>query len=236
MINFPKPPPPTSITPATSPSTATIRRCLYRDLDRILPIYNYYISHTIVSLDLDPKPLLYMQRLYNDTLDQDLPFLVVTTNDNHDPAHNKEDDIVGYGYAHYYRRLPAFGGTVEILIYLDHNATGQGNGEKLLKVLIETLRAVTPGTNRDHGIRSALAIVPEDETRDANLRQVLPNFFLKAGFEDRGLLKGVAWKMGKWIDTRTYQLSLHDQPKDKEKAPQKRAPKRRWWSSPFRRR
>ena len=235
-MNFSKPPPPTSITLATLPSTATIRRCLYRDLDRILPIYNHYITHTIVSLDLDPKPLVYMQRLYNDTLDQDLPFLVVTRNDNHDPAQNREDDIVGYAYAHYYRRLPAFGGTVEILIYLDPDATGQGIGEKLLKVLVEMLRAVTPGTDRDHGVRTVLAIVPEDGEGDANLRQVLSKFFLKGGFEDRGLLKGVAWKMGKWIDTRSFQLSLDDEPKNEEKAMQKRAPKRRWWSSLFRRR
>lgn len=62
----------------TSQPPATIRPCLYRDLDRIIPIYNHYISNTIMSLDLDTKPLLYMQKLYNSVLDQDLPFLVVT--------------------------------------------------------------------------------------------------------------------------------------------------------------
>lgn len=165
---------------------ATIRRCLYRDLDRVIPIYNHYVSNTIVSLDLDTKPILYMQKLYNSVLDQDLPFLIVTISNDHTPA-RKEEDIIGYAYANFYRRLPAFGGTVEILIYLDPNATGQGIGKRLLDVLMVTLKEVTPATDRDHGIREVLAIVPVDEGRDAS------GFFRKGGFEDRGLLKGVGW-------------------------------------------
>lgn len=165
---------------------ATIRRCLYRDLDRVIPIYNHYVSNTIVSLDLDTKPILYMQKLYNSVLDQDLPFLIVTISNDHNPA-RKEEDIIGYAYANFYRRLPAFGGTVEILIYLDPNATGQGIGKRLLDVLMVTLKEVTPATDRDHGIREVLAIVPVDEGRDAS------GFFRKGGFEDRGLLKGVGW-------------------------------------------
>ncbi|KAF6236981.1 hypothetical protein HO173_004860 [Letharia columbiana] len=209
---------------------ATIRRCLYRDLDRVIPIYNHYVSNTIVSLDLDTKPILYMQKLYNSVLDQDLPFLIVTISNDHTPA-RKEEDIIGYAYANFYRRLPAFGGTVEILIYLDPNATGQGIGKRLLDVLMVTLKEVTPATDRDHGIREVLAIVPVDEGRDAS------GFFRKGGFEDRGLLKGVGWKMGRWIDTRTFQRSLAEEPKDGEKAVQKkRQPKRHWWSSVFRRR
>lgn len=209
---------------------ATIRRCLYRDLDRVIPIYNHYVSNTIVSLDLDTKPILYMQKLYNSVLDQDLPFLIVTISNDHTPA-RKEEDIIGYAYANFYRRLPAFGGTVEILIYLDPNATGQGIGKRLLDVLMVTLKEVTPATDRDHGIREVLAIVPVDEGRDAS------GFFRKGGFEDRGLLKGVGWKMGRWIDTRTFQRSLAEEPKYGEKGVQKkRQPKRHWWSSVFRRR
>ena len=214
----------------TSQHSATIRQCLYRDLDRIIPIYNHYISNTIMSLDLDTKPLLYMQKLYNSVLDQDLPFLVVTASNDDDTARNKQE-ILGYAYAHYYRRLPAFGGTVEVLIYLGPNATGRGLGKSMLTVLMDMLRAVAPGTDRDHGIREVLAIVPVDEGRDVS------PFFLRLGFEDRGLLKGVAWKMGRWIDTRTLQRSFGKEPKDTEKVVQKkRRSERHWWSSLFRRR
>ncbi|KAL9124813.1 MAG: hypothetical protein Q9175_008172 [Cornicularia normoerica] len=214
----------------SSQMTGTIRHCRYRDLDRVIPIYNHYVSNTIASLDIGTKPLLYMQKLYNSVLDQDLPFLVVTASDDHNPPRN-EEDILGYAYAHFYRRLPAFGGTVEILLYLDPTATGQRIGEKLLRVLMDSLKAVAPGTDRDHGIREVLAIVPVGEGRDAS------SFFLRESFEDRGLLKGVGWKMGRWIDTRILQRSLDDEPKDK-KTPvrKKRGSARHWWSSLFRRR
>ena len=209
--------------------TAAIRLCAWRDLNRVIPIYNHYVAHTIVSLDLTTKPLKYMQDLFNGVNDQELPFLVVTC-DNPDSAFNKED-IIGYAYANYYRRLPAFGGTVEVLIYLDPNVTGQGIGEKLLKLLMDMLRAVRPGTDRDHGIREVLAIVPVEEGRDASA------FFSKMDFEDRGVLRGVGWKMGRWIDTRTFQRSLAEEPTDEERAAQrKKGRKRHWWKSMFRRR
>ena len=211
----------------SSPPLVTIRRCLYRDIDEILPIYNHYVTDTVVSLDLDPKSQVYMLNLYDLVHNQDLPFLIATTSNDH------KEEILGYAYANYYRRLPAFGGTVKVLIYLHPDATGRGVGTQLLNILMRMLRAVGPGTDREHGIREVLAIVPVDEGQDA----ALTSFFLKTGFEDRGLLKGVAWKMGRWIDTRTYQQSLWEEPRDTEKAAQeKRAPDRHWWSSLFRRR
>ena len=144
---------------------ATVRRCLYRDLDQLLLIYNYHISHTTASLELDTISILNMQQLYNSVLDEELPFLVVTVSNTHEPTNNKED-VLGYAYARYFRGMP---GTVEIFIYLDPDATGQGAGKNLLAVLIGMLKAsVRPGTDRQHGIREALAVVPEDEGRGAS--------------------------------------------------------------------
>ena len=139
-----------------------VRRCLYRDLDQILPIYNYYVSRTIASLDHDTRTAAYLQSLYNSVLDQDLPFLVVTLNDD------RRAKILGYAYASNFRQLPAFGGTVEILIYLDRDATGHGIGKNLLTVLMGMLRAVGPGAGREQGIKEVLALVPVREGRDAS--------------------------------------------------------------------
>ena len=226
---------------------ATIRRCLYRDLDQLLPIYNHYVSRTVLSLDLDPLSVSDMQRLYNSVLDSELPFLIVTVTNDQDPAHNRED-ILGYAYAQKFHGLNAFGGTAELFIYLDPDATGRGIGEKMLRLLMDMLRQ---GSDHHNGIREVLAIVPVDEGRDAT------GFFLKQQFEERGLLKGVGWKMGRWIDMRYLQRSLHDDSMDTEQRvqarrksekreaqrrvqvrlePEKREPGRRWWSSLFRRR
>lgn len=141
---------------------ATVRRCLYRDLDQLLLIYNYHISHTTASLELDTISISSMQQLYDSVLDEELPFLVVTVSNTHGPTDNKED-VLGFGYARYFRGLPS---TVEILIYLDPDATGQGVGKNLLAVLMGMLKAsVRPGTDRQHGIREVLAVVPVDEGR-----------------------------------------------------------------------
>ena len=106
-----------------------------------------------------------MQQLYNSVLDEELPFLVVTVSNTHEPTDNKED-VLGFAYARYFRGLPS---TVEILIYLDPDATGQGVGKNLLAVLMGMLKAsVRPGTDRQHGIREVLAVVPVDVGRGAS--------------------------------------------------------------------
>ena len=210
---------------------ATIRRCLYRDLDRLLHIYNYYVSQTILLWDLDPISISSLQQLYNSVLDSELPFLIVTIADDRDP----QEDILGYAYAQHFGGLPAFGGTAEVFIYLDPHATGRGIGEKMLTLLLDMLRQ---GTDQRPSIREVLAVVPVDKAQDVS------GFFLKQKFEERGLLKGVGWKMGKWIDVRYLQRSLHDAPVDTEQVvhtrietvQEIRRPRDRWWSSWFRRR
>ena len=139
-----------------------IRRCLYRDLDRVLPIYNFYVSRTIACLDQRLGTTASLQNLYNDILDQDLPFLVVTRDNDH------QHDILGFAYARNFRQLPAFGSTVEIVIYLDPAATGRGIGKDMLRVLTEMLRTVPASTDRERGVREMLAIVPVEKGRDAS--------------------------------------------------------------------
>ena len=196
---------------------------MYREMKHIIAIYNHYVSNTVASLDIHAKRLIHAQNLYNSVHDQGLPFLVVTARKDDEPIRDREH-IIGYAYAHSYRELPAYSGTVEVLIYLDPTVTGEGIGAKMLNVLLDMLRA-------EHRIEQVLAVVPVHEGRDAS------RFFLREGFEDRGLLIGVAWKMGRWIDTRIFQRSLRDELQNEEKAEhEQRAPEWRWWSSLFRRR
>lgn len=147
------------------PLEAAIRRCTYRDLDVILPIYNHYASQTVVSLDRDTQSTTSMRQLYDAVLDADLPFLVVAVSDRDDAAHG-EEHIVGYAYARPFDPLPAYSSTVEVLVYLDPQATGRGIGEKLLMLLMDMLKAIPPSIKRRHGIREVMALVPVDEGRD----------------------------------------------------------------------
>ena len=196
----------------------------------MLQIYNHYISRTIVSLDLDPPTMVYMQQVYNSTLDSKLPFLVVTISNTAD----NNESVQGFAYAKYFRGLPA---SVEVFMYLDPDATGRGIGWKLLKLLMEMLKPVPVGpcADRENIIRQVLVTVPVDEGRDAS------PFFLKSGFEERGILKEVAWKMGRWIDVKYLQRPLHQEPTRSDETAQTRTgsrteQRRHWWSSLFRRR
>ena len=204
----------------------SIRQCLYRDLDVVLQIYNHYISRTTISLDLDPQTMVYMQELYNYTLDSKLPFLVVTISN----TANNNENIQGFAYAKYFRGLPA---SVEIFMYLDPGATGRGIGWKLLELLMEMLKPGDPSTKRENGIRQVLVTVPVNEGRDAS------PFFLKFGFVERGILKGVAWKMGRSIDVKYLQRPLHQESTRSGGIAQTRRisrtglrtePRRHWWS------
>lgn len=81
---------------------------------------------------------------------------------------DRKHGILGFAYARNFRQLPAFGGTVEIFIYLDPAATGRGIGKNMLTALTETLRSVPASTDREHGVREMLAIVPVQKDRDAS--------------------------------------------------------------------
>ena len=204
----------------------SIRQCLYRDLDMVLQIYNHYIARTIVSLDLDPQTTVYMRQLYESILDSNLPFLVVTISNTAD----NDENIQGFAYAKNFRGLPA---SVEIFMYLYPGATGRGIGRKLLKLLMEMLKPAGPSADREYSIRQVLVTVPVNEGRDAS------PFFLKSGFEERGILKGVAWKMGRWIDVKYLQRPLHQERTHSRETAQTRTelgtePMRHWWSSLFR--
>ena len=146
----------------SSVSYGSIRRCLYRDLDQVLSIYNFYVSRTFASLDQRLQNTAALQSLYNTILDQDLPFLVVPGDDNH------ADDILGYAYACNFRAPPTFGCTVSIVIYLVPSATRLGIGTKVLRVLTEMLRSVPSSTDRECGVAEMLAMVPVEEGRDAS--------------------------------------------------------------------
>lgn len=99
-----------------------------------------------------------------------------------------------------------------------------------------------------------VSIAPHENLARSELNS-LGGFFLGQSFEDRRTLKGVAWKMGRWVDARYLQRSLHEDlrdqgppvqmerapslregPTDQEQAVQTvRAPSRHWWSFRFRR-
>ena len=82
-------------------------------------------------------------------------------------------------------------------------------GRRLLRPLIEVLRGVEPSERRVHGVREVLAYRSANEGRDAG------RFYEREGFEEVRRLRRIGWKMGRWIDTRIFQMSLGEREGEK---------------------
>ena len=152
---------------ATPPKT-TIRHCLYRDLDGIVPIYSHYAIKTFASLDPNPKTVSQLQQVYDTVLDEELPFLVVSRSREGQYA-SLEDRIIGYAYATRFRRLTSSGNTVECIVYVHPDYTRSGHGGRLLQNLLTMLRpSMRLGVGEENGTIEVLAIVPVDEGADSS--------------------------------------------------------------------
>lgn len=113
-----------------------------------------------------------------------------------------EDGILGYVYATSYRPRPAYASIVEMTIYLSPTATRGGIGRRLLRELIEPLKAVSTCEGREDGIKEVLAFVAVDEGRDAS------GVYEREGFREVGRLERVGWKGRRWVDVRSFQMGL----------------------------
>ena len=77
----------------------------------------------------------------------------------------------------------AYGAAVELTIYFAPYAIGKGYGSKLLTALVEALKTIPVSEKRPYGIKEVFVYTTVSEKRNA------ANFYLRAGFERRGMLK-----------------------------------------------
>lgn len=164
-------------------------------MSSILSIYNHYVTHTIVTFDITPRPLSYISETHQSVLAQSLPYLVAIDK-------NDTTKVLGYAYATQSRPRAAWAATVEFTIYLSPDATGQGVGKCLLDALLRKLREVPCSELRPWGVREVLAVAVVQEGDAAG------RFYRREGFREVGTLERVGWKMGGWVDVRCWQLSL----------------------------
>ena len=105
-----------------------------------------------------------------------------------------DDQIVGYAYAALYRTRAAYRFTVEDSIYVRPTHRGKGVGESLLPLLITKCE--------EAGYRQMVAVIGGDDNT-ASIR-----FHKKFGFNQCGLLEGVGYKFGHWVNTVLLQKPL----------------------------
>ena len=159
-----------------------IRTVRLADAADIAAIYNYYITQTTVTFEVEPLTVNEMlNRICH--ISRSYPFLV----------YEVEGEICGYCYAHPWKERKAYGHTLETTIYLSPSYIGQGIGCQLMQELIMKCRQMPC-----HALIAC--ITAENEGSCA--------FHERLGFQPVSRFKEVGQKFDRWLDVVDYELLL----------------------------
>lgn len=165
-------------------SNFTIRASGERDLAAITAIYSHHVLNGLATFEIEPPDAAEMARRRAQILGQDLPYLVAEL----------DGRVAGYAYAAPYRARPAYRYSLEDSIYIDRDALGRGAGRILLDALIVSCARA--------GYRQLIAVIGDS----ANAASI--GLHAACGFKHAGLLTGVGFKFGRWVDSVLMQREL----------------------------
>ena len=103
--------------------------------------------------------------------------------------------VLGYAYAAQFRDRPAYAQTCENSVYMAADAQRRGTGQALLRALVAAAR--------DCGFREMIAVIGDGSGNIASRR-----LHAACGFRDAGMLVGVGFKFGRWLDVAYMQRRL----------------------------
>lgn len=159
-----------------------IRPVKIEDVKEILEIYNYYVTNTVVTFDLEALSLdVFKEKIK--TINQDYPFIVFEEN----------NEILGYAYGSRFRPKPAYNNTVESTVYVKNGSHGKHIGTKLYYELLKLLK-----NKKFHIVLGALTLPNEASVK----------LHEKFGFKKVGHLNEVGLKFGSWHDVGFWQLTF----------------------------
>jgi L-amino acid N-acyltransferase YncA len=154
------------------------------DLAAITAIYGHHVLHGVASFEEVPPESDELARRRHQIVAQGLPYFVA----------EQSGRVLGYCYAAFYRTRTAYRFTVEDSVYVDAAEVGRGIGRALLSALIERCSEL--------GYRQMVAVIGgSDQWPSIRLHEAL-------GFTRTGLLPGVGFKFGTWVDTVLMQRAL----------------------------
>lgn len=161
-----------------------IRGVADRDMEAIQDIYADHVLKGLASFEETPPDVAELTRRRDVHLDAGYPYLVAET----------ASTVLGFAYVAAYRSRPAYLHTVENSVYVATDTQRQGIGGRLLEGLIKRCT--------EQGFRQMIAIIGDSGNE--------PSIGLHArlGFEMIGVLPGVGFKFGRWVDQVIMQRPL----------------------------
>jgi phosphinothricin acetyltransferase len=150
----------------------------------IQTIYAHHVLHGLASWELEPPDLTEMNLRRDGFVAQGYPYVVAIL----------DGEVAGYAHAGPYRTRPAYRFTVENTIYLHPDRAGQGIAGPLLQQVIDDCTGL--------GYRQMIAVVGDSDNQPSI------RFHEKMGFRQVGLIVGIGWKAGRWLDSVVLQRAL----------------------------
>ena len=156
----------------------TIRAINNSDVNSVMAIYNFHILHSLGNFEEKKISKRELLKLIENIFSDKLPFIVVEMN-------NK---IIGFAFLKQYRNKSGYRFTYENSIYIDPEHMNKGIGTKLLKNLIKI-------SKKNKKIKSIIAVIGDSK----NYSSIKAHS--KNGFKKIGILKKIAFKKNKWLDS-----------------------------------
>ena len=162
-----------------------VRDATAADVPSLQDIYAHHVLHGFGTFDEVPPDAKAMEEKWRGVVASGLAWLVA----------EEAGAVAGFAYASIFRPRPGYRFSVEDSVYVRDDRRGRGVGAKLLGRLIERCEA--------GGVRQMIAVIGDSQnTSSINLHR-------KAGFEHSGVIKGVGFKLGRWVDIVMMQRALN---------------------------
>lgn len=150
----------------------------------IQAIYAHHVLHGLASFEEVAPSIEEMAARREAVLTQGYPYLVA----------EDAGEVLGYAYVTLYRTRSAYRYTVENSVYVRHDLVARGVGRALLAELIVRCERTS--------IRQMVAVIGDSgNAASIGLHAAL-------GFEHIGVLPGVGFKFGRWVDSVLMQRAI----------------------------
>ncbi len=155
----------------------TIRDVDSGDLPFVTEIYNYYVTNTAITFDIETFEAEQRKTWLNQFSSGSIHQCLIIEDDS---------DILGYASSSRFRPKPAYDQSIETTIYLRPETAGRGLGTRLYQQLLMNLT--------DLKVHRAYAIIALPNEQSVRLHKSF-------GFETVGTLHEVGYKFGQYHDT-----------------------------------